>query len=83
VVAPKRLVGRITDTSLPFRGSWTYVLQSEGTGTRLSITENGEVYNPIFRFMSRFVFGHTATMERYLVDLAAHVQKTTSARPPG
>jgi hypothetical protein len=30
------------------------------------ITEDGEVYNPIFRFMSRFVFGHTHTMDAYL-----------------
>ena len=33
------------------------------------ITENGEVYNPLFRFMSRFVFGHTATIDKYLEDL--------------
>jgi uncharacterized protein YndB with AHSA1/START domain len=69
--APKRMVSRIADTSLAFGGTWTYVLQRDGNGTRLSITENGEVYNPVFRFMSRFVFGHTATMEKYLSDLAA------------
>jgi uncharacterized protein YndB with AHSA1/START domain len=78
VQPPSRMIGRIADTSLAFGGSWTYVLQSEGTGTRLSITEHGEVYNPVFRFMSRFVFGHTATMERYLADLAAHVRKSAS-----
>jgi Polyketide cyclase / dehydrase and lipid transport len=71
---PMRLVGRIADTSLAFGGSWTYAFQPEGTGTRLSITENGEVYNPIFRFMSRFVFGHTATIDRYLADLDAYVR---------
>jgi hypothetical protein len=71
---PLRMVGRIADTSLPFGGGWTYVLQPEGGGTRLSITENGEIYNPIFRFMSRFVFGYTATMETYLADLDARVR---------
>ncbi len=35
-------------------------------GSTLTITEDGEVYNPIFRFMSRFVFGHEATMAAYL-----------------
>jgi hypothetical protein len=71
---PTRLVGRIADTSLAFGGSWTYVLTPAGTGTKLTITENGEVYNPVFRFMSRFVFGHTATMERYLADLAKYLR---------
>ena len=33
------------------------------------ITEDGEVYHPLYRFMSRFVFGHTTTIDRYLTDL--------------
>ena len=71
---PARMVSRIADPSLPFGGGWTYVLTPNGEGTRVSITENGEVYNPIFRFMSRFVFGHTATIDRYLADLERHVK---------
>ena len=35
----------------------------------LTITEHGEVYNPLFRFLSRFVFGQTATMDAYLAAL--------------
>ena len=60
---------RIADPELPFGGTWTYELKPEGTGTRLVITERGEVYNPIFRFMSRFVFSRTATMEKMVADL--------------
>ena len=71
--APTRLVTRIADPSLPFGGSWTYALTADGAGTRLTITEHGEVYNPIFRFMSRFVFGHTATIETFLADLGRHL----------
>lgn len=71
---PRRMVSRIADTSLPFGGSWTYALTPSGTGTRLAITENGAVYNPLFRFMSRFVFGHTATMEAYLRDLQRYLE---------
>ena len=37
-----------------------------GSAHALTITERGEVYNPIFRFMSRFVFGYTGTMESCL-----------------
>lgn len=68
-VPNSRLVTVIADTTLPFGGKWTYELAPSGTGTTLRITEDGEVYNPVFRFMSRFVFGHTATMDRYLADL--------------
>ena len=72
---PRRLVTRIADRSLPFGGSWTYELSPEQAGTRLVITEQGEVYNPLFRFMSRFVFGHTATMDAYLEDLQRHLRQ--------
>jgi len=39
---------------------------STGNATTLRITENGEVYNVIFRFVSRFVMGHSATIDKYL-----------------
>ena len=71
---PRRMVTRITDKTLPFGGAWTYELNPQDGGTRLVITENGEVYNPLFRFMSRFVFGHTATMDKYLEDLQRHLR---------
>lgn len=63
----RTLVARIANTGLPFGGSWTYELEPKGEGaTTLRITENGEVYNPIFRFVSRFVMGHDATIRQYL-----------------
>jgi hypothetical protein len=68
---PLHLMTRIDDQALPFGGTWSYDLVPSGTGTSLSITERGEVYNPIFRLMSRFVFGHTATIDAYL-DALAH-----------
>lgn len=76
-VPPSRLVTRIADRSLPFGGTWMFVLTPEGTGTRVAITEHGEVYNPIFRVMSRFVFGHTATMETFLGNLSAYLEPGT------
>jgi uncharacterized protein YndB with AHSA1/START domain len=66
---PERLVTRIADPDLPFGGTWTFELAAEGQGTRLTVTEHGEVYNPLFRFMSRFVFGQAATLEEFLADL--------------
>lgn len=71
----QRLVTRIADRSLPFGGSWTYEFVPRGDSTTLRITEGGEVYNPIFRFMSRFIFGHTATIEKYLADVRKVFEK--------
>jgi uncharacterized protein YndB with AHSA1/START domain len=69
-VPDRLLVGRIADTNLPFGGSWTYELAPRAAGqTTLTITEDGEVYNPIFRFVSRFVMGHDATINQYLSDV--------------
>lgn len=65
-VRPRRLVGRISDESLPFGGTWTYELDPEANGTRLTITERGDVTNPFFRFMARFVFGYHGTQEDFL-----------------
>ena len=63
---PHRLVTRIADPSLPFGGTWTYEVARDGAGTRVTITEDGVVHNPVFRFVSRFVFGHHATQQAYL-----------------
>jgi uncharacterized protein YndB with AHSA1/START domain len=72
VVPNERLVTRIADRSLPFGGKWTFELLPAGAGTTLRITEDGEVYNPLFRFVSRFVLGHHATIDQYLRDVAKH-----------
>ena len=70
-VPDRRVVTRIADAGLPFGGQWTYEIAPAADGaTSLTITEDGEVYNPIFRFVSRFVMGHTATIERWLGDAA-------------
>ncbi len=70
---PAHFVTRITDKGIPFGGSWDYRLVPDASGTRITITENGEVYNPIFRFVSRYVMGHTATLDKYLRSLSAKV----------
>jgi uncharacterized protein YndB with AHSA1/START domain len=76
--APNRLVTQIVDKDLPFAGRWTYELRTTPTGTQLVITEHGEVYNPLYRFVSRFVMGHTATMDAYLEGLRQKLEQTGS-----
>jgi hypothetical protein len=66
---PTRLVTRITDEGIPFGGGWTFELAPARDGTSLTITERGSVYNPLFRFVSRFVMGHTKTIDEYAADL--------------
>jgi hypothetical protein len=69
-IAPSRLVRRIVGDGLPFGGTWTIEVAPDGAGSTVTVTERGEVYNPIFRFVSRFVMGHTATIDAYLTALA-------------
>ena len=78
----RRIVTRIADRSLPFGGSWTYELIPRGDSTTLRITENGEVYNPLFRFVSRFVMGHTRTIDTYLRDVAQHFESAKDPKLP-
>ena len=69
----RRFVTRIAAQNLGYSGSWTHEFEQVPDGTRLTITENGEVTNIFFRFMSRFVFGHTATIDAYLKSLRRHL----------
>jgi uncharacterized protein YndB with AHSA1/START domain len=68
---PTLLVTRIADPDLPFGGTWTYNLQPGPESCEVTITEKGEIYNPLFRFMARFVFGYEATMASYLEALGS------------
>jgi uncharacterized protein YndB with AHSA1/START domain len=82
-VPQRRLVSRIADEHLPYGGTWTYELAPAGDGTRLTITERGEIYNPVFRFVARFVMGHTATMNGVLRALGArHGERVTPGATP-
>jgi len=64
-VAPSRFVTKIVGETA-FGGTWTMEIVPSGKGSRLTITERGEIYNPIFRTLARFVFGYTGTIESCL-----------------
>ena len=66
---PSRLVLRIADPSLPFGGTWTYEIRASGTGAELTLTEDGEVRNPIFRVMQKVFFSPYATIDTFLANL--------------
>ena len=64
-VPPQKFVTRIVGESA-FGGTWTWVIEQTATGSRATITERGEIYNPIFRTLATYVFGLTSTMESCL-----------------
>jgi hypothetical protein len=67
---PRRQVTRVKDTERNFGGTWTITITPSPTGSTLTITEDGWVRNPIFRFVSRYVMGHHATMDGMLKEVA-------------
>jgi hypothetical protein len=69
MLPPARIVMRIVGQGLPFGGAWAFALEPLGNDTRVTITEHGEVYNPLFRFVSRYIIGHTGGLESYLTSL--------------
>lgn len=65
---PRLLVTKIVGEKA-FGGTWTFELAPEGhDATSLTITERGEIYNPLFRTVMR-VRGHTRTIDAYLAKL--------------
>jgi Polyketide cyclase / dehydrase and lipid transport len=67
---PTRMVRELTDLEGPFSGRWEIDIQPTPAGSNVRITEIGKVSNPFFRFVSKYVIGHTTFMERYLEGLA-------------
>jgi uncharacterized protein YndB with AHSA1/START domain len=81
MIPPRRFTLRIADPKLPFGGTWTYELAAADGGTTVTITENGEVGNPLMRFLSRVVFGQTSTLDGYLQALGRKFGETVTPGP--
>jgi hypothetical protein len=76
----ERFVSRIADPDLGYGGRWIYSFADSAGGTRLTITEEGEITNAFFRTMSRFVMGYEATMRQYLDDLERRIAGNRDSR---
>lgn len=68
--APTKMVRELTDLEGPFSGRWEIDITPTPAGSNITVTEMGKVSNPFFRFVSKFIIGHTTFMERYLKGLA-------------
>ena len=67
-----RIVVAVDDPEQVFSGTWTYEFEpggGSGRGTRLRITERGEVPNPVFRAIARVLMSPGETIETYLRDI--------------
>jgi uncharacterized protein YndB with AHSA1/START domain len=74
---PARLVTRIAiEGKAPFGGSWIYEVAESGGGTRVTLTEDGFVDNPLFRVISKMT-GYHSTLDGYLKALARKFGEST------
>ncbi len=78
---PSRRVTRIAEKNLPFGGTWTIEIAPDSEGSVVRITEDGEIYNVIFRFAARYFFGYTASIEGLLRDLGHRFGELTTIEP--
>ena len=79
--AAGRLITRISDDRLPFGGRWIITVAAVDGGTRVTVTEDGVVKNPVFRFLSRTVFSLTATQEAWLRGLGKDLGGDVTPEP--
>jgi hypothetical protein len=67
----------VTRPDAPFGGTWIQELVPEGDGTRITVTEDGWVGNPIFRVVSR-ITGYHGTLDDYLKALGRRFGETVT-----
>jgi|HubBroStandDraft_1064217.scaffolds.fasta_scaffold206067_2 hypothetical protein len=78
---PRLYQSRIADKNLPFSGTWTWEITPTPDGCTCRITEEGEVFNPIFRFVSQLIIGHTKTIDDYLNALGRKFNQPVDIQP--
>ncbi len=76
-VPPSHLVRTMGDASGPFSGSWTYDISPTSDSSKIALTEQSDVKNPIARLMMR-IFGPTKYVDDHLSDLAQHFGETAT-----
>ncbi|MEM7159351.1 MAG: SRPBCC family protein [Myxococcota bacterium] len=69
----KRMVLATADPDMPFSGKWTFELTPVEEGTRLRITDNGTISNPLYRLVARTFHEPNEMADLYLTDLGKHL----------
>lgn len=78
---PRRFTARILDDDLGYSGEWQYEITPSADGTRLMITEHGEVGNLVFRFVRAHFIGYTRTIDAFLLDVATELGELAKPEP--
>jgi hypothetical protein len=68
--APTRFAMTIDDESKFFAGVWEYHMNAEVNGTRLKLTEHGEVRPALPRFMLKYLVDPSKYLKSHLRDVA-------------
>lgn len=78
---PNRVKIRIVEPNAPVEGVWTISIEPEGSGSHITVIEEGVVHNVIFRFLAHTFFSPTATIESYLKALVGRFGRTVEFPP--
>ncbi|HHO54160.1 MAG TPA: SRPBCC family protein [Deltaproteobacteria bacterium] len=68
---PHRYVTAIVDHP-DLGGTWTWTFEPTPSGTQITILEDGEVYNPLFRAVASLTHSQTAAMDAQLSALKTY-----------
>ncbi len=71
-VPNEKLVRKLVDHKW-YGGTWIVELTKTAKGAKVLFTENGEIYNPLIRFMFNVVFSRTPTIVEYANQLSSRL----------
>ena len=74
----RRFVTAIADLDATFGGRWVFELTpTESGGTRLTLSELGDIPNPLVRFLAYHLWGFDGSIAQYMTDLRRHLGART------
>ena len=75
-VSNQRITRRIVTKDLPYAGQWILELSPTSTGCRLNITEQGEIYNVLYKIIGKYIIGYDASIKRFIADVETRLAST-------
>jgi hypothetical protein len=74
--APWHMALKIDDVKKLFEGRWVYDVDAVEGGSRVTLTEHGEITNPLIRLMARMMMDPHMYIDMHLKALAAKFGET-------
>jgi hypothetical protein len=69
------------DANLAFGGSWSWQISPAEEATIVTIIEEGEIYNQLFRALAKLFFGYHDSINATLVDLGRKFGEEVEPKP--